>query len=64
MLNIALLEEEMAKKSVGKDELCRKLGLPHGSFSRKIKKGVISTDEAEKIRVILALSDPGRIFFA
>lgn len=40
------------------------MGLLTDSFSRKIKKGVISTDEAEKIRVILALSDPGRIFFA
>ncbi len=64
MVNIALLEEEMAKKNVGKDELCRKLGLTPGSFSRKIKNGVINTDEAEKIRVILALSDPGKIFFA
>lgn len=64
MVNIALLEKEMAKKNVGKDELCRELGLPHGSFSRKIKKGVISTVEAEKIRIILELSDPGRIFFA
>ncbi len=64
MINIVLLEKEMAKRKVGKDELCRKLGLPHGSFSRIIKKGVISTREAEKIRVILELSDPGSIFFA
>ena len=64
MINIVLLEKAMEKQKVGKDELCRKLGLPHGSFGRKIAKGVINTQQAEKIRVILELSDPGSIFFA
>lgn len=59
-----LLLKEMEKKGVTEAELCRNLGMSKIIFSRKIKKGRLNTEEAEKIRRMLDIKDPGRIFFA
>ena len=64
MINIDLLLKEMEKKGVTEAELCRNLGMSQIAFSRKIKKGRLNTEEAEKIRRMLDIKDPGRIFFA
>lgn len=64
MINIVLLEEEMARCGITEEEMCQRLGLSRGVYCRKIRKGVINTEEAEKMRVILGLKDPGKIFFA
>ncbi len=64
MINIVLLEEAMENRGVSKGELCRKLGLSEVTFGRKIRRGIINTEEAEKIRRILELEEPAKIFFA
>ena len=64
MINVDLLLKEMEKKGVTEAELCRNLGMSKITFSRKIKKGRLNTEEAEKIRRMLDIKDPGRIFFA
>lgn len=64
MINLVLLEEAMKIRGVSREELCRKLGVKEHTFSRRVRNGVISTSEAEKIRCILELEDPGEIFFA
>ncbi len=64
MINVDLLLKEMEKKGVTEAELCRNLGMSKIIFSRKIKKGRLNTEEAEKIRRMLDIKDPGRIFFA
>lgn len=64
MINMDLLKKEMIKSGITEEELCQKLGISKRVYCRKIKKGVINTEEAEKMRVILGLKNPGRIFFA
>lgn len=64
MINMELLFHEMKKKGVTMAELCQNLGTNQIIFSRKIRKGRINTAEAEKIRRMLDIKDPGRIFFA
>lgn len=64
MINMELLLNEMEKKGVTMSDLCRNLGTNQIVFGRKIKKGIINTAEAEKIRRMLDIKDPGRIFFA
>lgn len=64
MINVNLLKAEIVRNGLTQSEFCKKIGMPHSTFVRKMKKGIINTDEAEKMTKILHIKDPNKIFFA
>lgn len=64
MVNINLLKSEIVKNGLTQTEFCKKIGMPHSTFIRKMKKRIVNTDEAEIMIKILKIDDPAKIFFA
>ena len=53
----------IAKNGLSQSELARKLGMTPKTFYDKMKKGVFSSDEIEKMIVQLGIENPIAIFF-
>lgn len=53
----------IAKNGLSQSELARKLGITPKTFYDKMKKGVFSSDEIEKMIVQLGIENPIAIFF-
>lgn len=63
MINVNLLKAEITKNGYTQSEFCKKIGMAHSTFIRKMRIGVISTAEAQKMAEILRIEEPNKIFF-
>ena len=52
------------EKQLNKSKVASMLGITPKTFSIKLKKGVLNSDEIGKLIEILCIEDPGDIFFA
>ena len=64
MIDTNELRGVIAKNGLSQSELARKLGMTPKTFYDKMKKGVFSSDEIEKMIVQLGIENPIAIFFA
>lgn len=64
MLNVQALKAEIVRNGLTQSEFCKKMGMSHSTFVRKMKLGNVTTDEATKMIRILKLKNPAKIFFA
>ena len=64
MVDVNLLKSEIVKNGMTQSEFCQKIGMAHSTFVRKMKYGIVNTDEAEKMAQVLCLENPEKIFFA
>ena len=64
MLNVNLLKSEIVKNGMTQEEFCKKIGMAHSTFIRKMKIGIVTTEEAEEIIRVLKIKNPVEIFFA
>lgn len=52
------------EKQLSKSKVACMLGITPKTFSAKLKKGVLNSDEIKKLIGILSIEDPIEIFFA
>lgn len=64
MLNVRLLKAEIVKNGFTQAEFCKKIGMAHSTFIRKMRLGVVSTIEAQKMAEVLNIEEPNKIFFS
>ena len=64
MINVNLLKAEIVKNGLTQEKFCKKIGMAHSTFVRKMKRGIVNTDEAEKMTEVLNIKEPEKIFFA
>lgn len=64
MLNVKLLKAEIVKNGMTQDEFCKKINMAHSTFIRKMRIGVVTTEEAQKMIQLLKIKNPSEIFFA
>ena len=64
MVNVNLLKSEIVKRGWTQDEFCARIGMAHSTFVRKMKKGIVTTKEAETMTDVLGVKNPEKIFFA
>lgn len=62
-MNVNLLKSEIIKNGYTQEGFCKKIGMAHSTFIRKLRCGVFKTDEAEKISDVLNIKNPSEIFF-
>ena len=58
MIKVNLLKSAIVAKNMTQEEFCKKIGMSHSTFIRKMKKGVVNTNEAEKRIKILDIKNP------
>ena len=46
------------------EEFCKEIGMAHSTFIRKMRKRVVTTEEAQKMTQVLNITNPNEIFFA
>ena len=63
MINIRLLNSEMAKAGLSGVELAKRMGITSKTFYAKRKKGSFGTEEISKIIKECDIKDPLPIFF-
>lgn len=63
MIDTNELRGVIAKNGLSQSELARKLGMTPKTFYDKMKKGVFSSNEIEKMIVQLGIENPIAIFF-
>lgn len=63
MIDTNELRGIIAKNGLSQSELARKLGMTPKTFYDKMKKGVFSSDEIEKMIAQLGIENPIAIFF-
>ena len=63
MIDTNELRGVIAKNGLSQSELARRLGMTPKTFYDKMKKGVFSSDEIEKMIVQLGIENPIAIFF-
>lgn len=64
MINVNLLKSEIVRNGLKQEEFCEKIGMAHSTFIRKMKKAVVTTDEAQTMINVLGIKNPSEIFFA
>ena len=64
MVDVKLLKSEIVKNGMRQEEFCEKIGMAHSTFIRKMKKAVVTTDEAKVMIDVLGIKNPSEIFFA
>lgn len=64
MVDVNLLKSEIVKNGMKQEEFCEKIGMAHSTFIRKMKKAVVTTDEAKVMIDVLGIKNPSEIFFA
>lgn len=64
MVDVKLLKSEIVKNGMKQEEFCEKIGMAHSTFIRKMKKAVVTTDEAKVMIDVLGIKNPSEIFFA
>ena len=63
MINVNKLNGAIAEAGYSKRTLAKKLGMNESTLSRKLKRGVLGSDEIENLISILNIKDPMLIFF-
>jgi len=64
MVAANLLRAEMAKAGMTQASLAKEIGVSPQTLSKKLKKGVLGSDEIERILCVLQIEDPMSVFFA
>lgn len=64
MVNVNLLKAEIVKNGLTQAEFCKKIGMAHSTFVRKMRTKNLTTNEAEKMIDVLDIKEPGQIFFS
>lgn len=64
MVNTMELKACMVRAGYTQKDLAKEVGMSAKTFYSKMKSGKFGLDEANRIALILNISDPGTIFFA
>ena len=64
MIDVSALRAEMARNNLTMKDVAKEMGITPKTFSSKLKKGVLGTDEAEILIRILNIQCPEAIFFS
>lgn len=64
MINTNEIKGRIMAKGYTQAEVARMIGIAPDTLSRKLIKGVLGTDEVEKLVVVLEIENPWEIFFA
>lgn len=64
MIKVNELKGKMVAKGYTQADVAKILGITPDTMSRKLRKGVFRTNEAEKMIEILDIQNPMEIFFA
>lgn len=64
MVNTDKIRGIMAEKKITGRDMAKALGISANTFSAKMKAGIFTTDEMQKIVDTLSIEDPTPIFFA
>jgi transcriptional regulator with XRE-family HTH domain len=64
MVAANLLRAEMAKAGMTQASLAKEIGVSPQTLSKRLKKGVLGSDEIERILNVLPIEDPMSVFFA
>ena len=63
MLDVNALRAEWVKKGLYQKDVAALIGVTPKTFSLKLKKGVLGSDEIERIINVLSIENPLNIFF-
>ena len=63
MIDTASLRAEMTRYGFTQKQMAESIGISPRTFSNKLKKGVLGSDEIEQMIHILKIQDPASIFF-
>ena len=64
MINVNLLKAEIVKNGLTQLDFCKRIGMSHSTFVRKMKMKNLTTNEAEKMITVLGIEEPEKIFFS
>lgn len=64
MIAVNELKGKIIAKGYTQEKIAEALGITPKTLSLKLKRGVLGSNEIEKLIEILAISDPMAIFFA
>lgn len=64
MININLLKSIWVAKGDNQSDAAAKAGISARQFSRKLKKGVLGSDEIDRLIASYDIKDPMPVFFA
>ena len=64
MINTNELKGRIMAKGYTQAETAKLIGMAPDTLSRKLRKGVLGTDEVEKLVEVLEIENPWEIFFA
>lgn len=63
MILVNKLKGEIVSKGLTQGEVAQMLGMSPKTFSCKLKRGILGSDEIERLMNILEIEDPRDIFF-
>lgn len=63
MINVNELKGRIMAKGYTQAQAARLIGIHPDTLSRKLRKGVLGSDEIEKLIEVLEIEDPKGIFF-
>lgn len=64
MIMVNELKLLMDKRGYTLDEFAYLLGISPNTLETRLDKGILGSDEIEKMRIILQIENPSQIFFA
>lgn len=64
MILINELKGKIKAKGYTQQEVADKLGITGKTFSTKLKKGILGSDEIEQLIILLDIRNPMEIFFS
>ncbi len=64
MIDVPKLRGRMAEKGYTQKAVAESLGIQPNTLRRKLKRGVLGSDEMETLIDLLDINDPNKIFFA
>jgi len=64
LINTNELKGRIMAKGYTQAETAKLIGMAPDTLSRKLRKGVLGTDEVEKLVEVLEIENPWEIFFA
>lgn len=64
MVDVNKIRGIIAERGLSQRKVAEELGITEKTFYRKMRIGVFGTDEASRLVEILAIENPGEIFFA
>lgn len=64
MFNANQLRAEIARAGMTQGQVAARMGMSANTFSSKMKNGTFGLDEADKLIELLAIRNPGAVFFS